>query len=155
MNLYLCTCAECRLKHNWRTMSLSNHRSADELEILIQERNAELEKTHDALKSEIEERKKVEKKIQSLANIMELSGDAIITTSFDDMITSWNKGAEHFFSYSAEEILGKPMSILEPPGLAGETEELAELIKQGDKIIHIYISSSTTPLTDCFCSYYI
>ena len=65
---------------------------------------------------------------------MESSFDAIITKSPDGIITSWNKGAEQIYGYSAGEVLGKPISILEPSILVAETEELAELIKQGDKI---------------------
>ncbi|MFY1110204.1 MAG: PAS domain S-box protein [Methanosarcinaceae archaeon] len=79
-------------------------------------------------------RKKAEEKIQNLANIVEYSNDAIITKSLDGIITTWNKGAEQIYGYSAKEILGKPISILEPSILVEEAEELAELIKQGDKI---------------------
>ena len=78
--------------------------------------------------------KKNEEKIKKLANIVESSGDAIITKSLDGIITSWNKGAEQIYGYSAEEVVGKPISILEPSILVEETEELTELIKQGDKI---------------------
>jgi PAS domain S-box-containing protein len=87
--------------------------------------------------TDITERKKVEEKTQNLANIIEYSNDAIITKSLDGIITSWNKGAEQIYGYSAKEILGKPISILEPSILVEETEELAELIKQGDRI-HSY-----------------
>ena len=68
---------------------------------------------------DITERKKSEEKIQSLANIVESSNDAIVTESLDGVITSWNKGAEHIYGYSAEEILGKSVSILEPDNLKG------------------------------------
>jgi PAS domain S-box-containing protein len=65
---------------------------------------------------------------------VESSGDAIITKSLDGIITSWNKGAEQIHGYSAEEVVGKPISILEPSMLVEETKELTELIKQGDRI---------------------
>lgn len=82
------------------------------------------------------ERKKAEEKVQSLANIVESSNDGIVTESLDGIIVSWNKGAEQIYGYSAEEILGKHMSILTPPLLVGETKELVERIKKGEKIYH-------------------
>ena len=83
---------------------------------------------------DITERKKSEEKIQNLANIVESSNDAIITESLNGIITSWNKGAEHIYGYSAEEILGKDASILEPDNLKGEINQFVGKIKQGEKI---------------------
>jgi PAS domain S-box-containing protein len=80
--------------------------------------------------------KKAEEKIRNLASIVESSNDAIITESLDGIITSWNKGAEQIYGYSAKEIIGKPISILEPSILIEEIKELVELIEQGDKIHH-------------------
>ena len=82
-------------------------------------------------------RKKAEEKIRNLASIVESSNDAIITESLDGIIASWNKGAKQIYGYSAKEIIGKPISILEPSILIEETKELVELIEQGDKI-HYY-----------------
>jgi len=80
------------------------------------------------------ERKKAEEKVQNLANIVESSNDAIITKSLDGIITSWNKGAEQIYGYSAEEILGKPVTVLIPLSLDRETVELVEMIRSGEKI---------------------
>ncbi len=83
---------------------------------------------------DITERKRSEEKIQNLANIVESSNDAIITKSFEGIITSWNKGAEQIYGYSTKEILGKNVSILEPDNLKGEIKQLGEMIRQGEKI---------------------
>ena len=83
---------------------------------------------------DITERKKTEEKIQALLNAVESSNDAIITESLECIITSWNKGAEQVFGYSAEEILGKNISILEPSDLKGEIKQFSEKIKNGKKI---------------------
>ncbi|MGB9939096.1 PAS domain S-box protein [Methanosarcina sp.] len=85
---------------------------------------------------DITERKKAEEKIQILANVVESSDDAITTKSLDGIITNWNKGAERIYGYSAEEILGKNVSILEPDELRGEIEQLIEKIKLGERIHH-------------------
>jgi PAS domain S-box-containing protein len=83
---------------------------------------------------DITENKKTEEKIQILADAVESSDDAIITESFDGIITSWNKGAEQTYGYSAEEILGKNVSVLEPEDLKGEIKQLIEKVKQREKI---------------------
>ncbi|MEN6294360.1 MAG: PAS domain S-box protein, partial [Methanobacterium sp.] len=85
---------------------------------------------------DITERKKSENEIHRLADVVKSSDDSIITKSLDGIITSWNKGAENTYGYPAEEILGKSVSILEPPQLSGETKKLIEKIKQGEKINH-------------------
>jgi PAS domain S-box-containing protein len=86
------------------------------------------------------ERKKTEEKAQNLANIVESSNDAIVTRSLDGFITSWNLGAEQIYGYSAEEILGKSAAILIPCTLENETQNLTEMVKQGEKI-HQYETS--------------
>jgi PAS domain S-box-containing protein len=109
---------------------------------------------------DITERKKAEEKIQSLANIVESSNDAIVTKSVDGIITSWNKGAEQFYGYSAEEIIGKPIFILEPSSSEGETKVLIKMVKQGERVHQyettqlrkdgrkIYVSLSLSPILD-------
>ncbi len=83
---------------------------------------------------DITENKKTEEKIKTLANAVESSNEAIVTESLECIITSWNKGAEQVYGYSAEEIIGKNASIFEPDNLKGEVKQLIEKIKQGEKI---------------------
>jgi PAS domain S-box-containing protein len=83
---------------------------------------------------DITERKKAEEKIRTLASAVESSNDAIGTMSLNGVITSWNKGAEQVYGYSAEEILEKCVSILSPPNLDKETIKLIKKIKQGERI---------------------
>ena len=93
-----------------------------------------------AIVQDITESKKAEEKIQTLADIVESSGDAILTLSLDGIITTWNKGAERIYGYASEEVLGKSVSVLAPDNLKGETEELVEKVKPGEKIQH-YVTS--------------
>jgi PAS domain S-box-containing protein len=85
---------------------------------------------------DIRERKKAEEKIQRLADVVKSSDDAIITKSLEGTIISWNRGAEQIYGYSAEEILGEPISILESYEFSQETEILINKIKNGEKIDH-------------------
>ena len=82
---------------------------------------------------DITERKKAEEKIKILANAVESSNDAIVTESLEGIIGSWNKGAEQVYGYSAQEILGKNVSIVEPENFKGEIIHLIEKIKHGEQ----------------------
>jgi PAS domain S-box-containing protein len=70
-----------------------------------------------------------------LAAIVESSGDAIIGENLDGLITSWNKGAEQIFGYSAEEVIGKPISIAAPHRV-NEMAKLLGRVRSGERIDH-------------------
>jgi PAS domain S-box-containing protein len=84
---------------------------------------------------DITEIKKAESEIQRLANVVESSNDSIITRSIEGNILSWNKGVEHTYGYTAKEVLEKNISIIIPPSLKEEENELIENIK-AKKTIH-------------------
>jgi PAS domain S-box-containing protein len=71
-----------------------------------------------------------------LASIVEFSDDAIISKTVNGIITSWNKGAERLFGYSAEEVIGKSITIVIPPERHGEEDAILKLIRRGDHIEH-------------------
>jgi two-component system, sensor histidine kinase and response regulator len=63
---------------------------------------------------DVTERKHAEKMRAFLASIVESSDDSIIGTDLDGRILSWNQGAEKLFGYTAEEALGKHITLLFP-----------------------------------------
>lgn len=69
-----------------------------------------------------------------LANIVECSQDAIIGKDLEGFVTSWNRGAEELFGYSAPEIIGQSMSILVPPERCNELPECLDKIKRGIRV---------------------
>jgi PAS domain S-box-containing protein len=64
---------------------------------------------------DITERKQVEEILRLQAQVLDQTHDAVVTTDLDNNITSWNKGAERVFGYTAEEVLGQPIAMLYPP----------------------------------------
>ncbi|HEY3333089.1 MAG TPA: diguanylate cyclase [Capsulimonadaceae bacterium] len=64
--------------------------------------------------SDITDRKREEFDLARLAAVIESSKDAIVTTTVDGMITSWNAGAEALLGYTADEMIGTQMSNLSP-----------------------------------------
>ncbi len=77
------------------------------------------------------EREKAEERNRYLAAIVASSDDAIIGTTLDGVITSWNRGAERSYGYSEGEAVGQPMSLLSPPAYGDELLELLERIRAG------------------------
>ena len=71
-----------------------------------------------------------------LASIVESSDDAIISKTLDGIITSWNKGAERLFGYTAEEAVGRPVTILIPYDRRDEERMILERIGLGERIEH-------------------
>jgi PAS domain S-box-containing protein len=83
---------------------------------------------------DVTERKRAEEQRAQLAAIVDSSDDAIIGKTLEGIIQSWNRGAEHVFGYSAEEVIGKPVTILLPPGRKGEEPAIIERLKQGERV---------------------
>ncbi len=69
-----------------------------------------------------------------LAAIVEASDDAIVSTTLDGTITSWNRGAQRIYGYSAEEAVGRTIAVLYPAELNGEAERFRERLHQGESI---------------------
>jgi PAS domain S-box-containing protein len=82
---------------------------------------------------DVTERKKAEELKARLAAIVDSSEDAVIGTTLTGGITSWNKGAELLFGYTAEEMIGAMISRLVPPGRIAEEPEIIERLKQGER----------------------
>ena len=71
-----------------------------------------------------------------LAAICEASSDAILAMTLDGIITDWNKGAGDLYGYSAEETLGRSVSLVIPASRYEELERLLKTIREGKRIEH-------------------
>jgi two-component system CheB/CheR fusion protein len=98
---------------------------------------------------DITERKRAEETNRRLAAIIESSGDAIISKDLDEIVTSWNKEAERLFGYSANEIIGKPITVLVPSDRHNEELGIIERLRQGERVLRyetIYLRKDGTAL---------
>jgi two-component system CheB/CheR fusion protein len=98
---------------------------------------------------DITERKRAEETNRRLAAIIESSGDAIISKDLDEIVTSWNKEAERLFGYSADEIIGKPITVLVPPDRHNEELGIIERLRQGERVLRyetVYLRKDGTAL---------
>ena len=85
---------------------------------------------------DITDRKRAEYYAQRLAAIVEFSDDAIVAKDLDGVITTWNRGAERLFGYTAEETIGKPITILIPHDRQDEEYEILDRIRRGEHVDH-------------------
>jgi PAS domain S-box-containing protein len=85
---------------------------------------------------DITERRRDEQARRHLAAIVESSGDAVISTDLDGHIMTWNRSAERIFGYKAEEVIGKPVTILIPPERYDEEPGILERIRRGERVEH-------------------
>ncbi len=85
---------------------------------------------------DITDRKKAEEAAQRLAAIVESSDDAIVSKDLNGIITTWNSGAERLFGYTSEEIIGKSVTMLIPPGRHDEELGILERIRRGERVDH-------------------
>jgi PAS domain S-box-containing protein len=84
------------------------------------------------LTRDITELRKAEEERTRLAMIVESSGDAIIGKTLEGIITSWNKGAEKIYGFSAQEVKGKHISILAPPEYPDEIPRTLDMVRRGE-----------------------
>ena len=73
---------------------------------------------------------------QHMAAIVESSDDAIVSKDLDGVIKSWNGGAERLFGYTAQEVIGKSITILIPAGRQNEEPAILERIRRGERVDH-------------------
>ncbi len=107
---------------------------------------------------DVTEHRQLDEERARLAQIVESSNDAIFSVSLNDIITSWNSGAEKIFGYTAKEIIGRPVFTIMPPERYGERPHILRAILQGEELRHfettrlrkdggqIYVSLTTSPI---------
>src|SRR5581483_3780703 len=101
------------------------------LETQIAARTVELTDANAALRQQLDERKKLQASLSTLAAIVENSEDAIIGKDLNGRITAWNRGAEKLYGYNAEQAIGQPVTIITPQDRRGEVEEIVSIIQSG------------------------
>ncbi|MDQ0681734.1 PAS domain S-box-containing protein [Streptomyces achromogenes] len=93
---------------------------------------------------DVSDRKAAEARINELAALVESSQDAILAKTLDGYITYWNAAAQRLYGYTAEEAIGRHVSMLAPAERRGEVSELLERLRHAEKVEHY----ETLRLTD-------
>ncbi len=84
--------------------------------------------------NDVTERRKAEQAAQELAAIVESASDAIISTTLDGRVVSWNLAADRMFGYTREEIVGRSASMLVPPGHRQNIDRHLKIMGEGNSV---------------------
>ncbi|HEV2731241.1 MAG TPA: PAS domain S-box protein [Terriglobales bacterium] len=99
-------------------------------------------------------------RLNRLAAIIESSEDAIIGKDMDGIITDWNNGAERLYGYAADEVIGKPVSLLIPADHSNDLPTIMRKMRCGESVAHyetvrqkkdgtrVDVSLSVSPIRD-------
>ncbi|MFS8086411.1 MAG: PAS domain S-box protein, partial [Acidobacteriota bacterium] len=85
---------------------------------------------------DVTEELRIDKAMRGMAAIVESTDDAIIAKNLDGIITSWNPAAARLYGYSAEEVIGKPVSILIPADRPDEEPAILAKLRRGERLDH-------------------
>ena len=95
-----------------------------------------------------------------MAMIVDSSQDAIIGKTLDGVVTHWNKGAEHVYGYTSEEMIGKSIATLAPGDRPDEIPGILEKLRGGECVDYfetvrvrkdgqrLQVSISVSPIRD-------
>ncbi len=73
---------------------------------------------------------------QLLTAVVQSSQDAIVSKNLNGIIQTWNGGAERLFGYTAEEMVGSPVTRLIPDDRMSEEPRIIERISRGERVEH-------------------
>jgi len=85
---------------------------------------------------DITDRKQAEQATNLLAAIVDSSDDAIVSKSLNGIITSWNQSAQRLFGYTAEEAVGKHITLIVPHDRYDEEAEILRRLARGERVDH-------------------
>src|SRR6266850_407729 len=108
--------------------------------------------------TDLTERRRAQEAITRLESIADSVGEAIITHTADGIITSWNRAAERIYGFLEEEVVGRHVSIINPPGSREELQKLFDRVVRRERLEpfetvrlkkggeQIFVSITTVPL---------
>jgi len=82
------------------------------------------------------ERHRDEQRTRQTAAIVDSSDEAIISKDVNGIIQSWNPAAERIYGYSADEVIGRSVTLLIPEDRLGELNAYQSRLKNGERIEH-------------------
>jgi PAS domain S-box-containing protein len=127
-------------------VALANHTvliARNRLEIPIDDSAAPIRQADGSLAGvvlvfrDVTEQRKAQQARAQMAAVAEFCGDAVFTKNLDGIIQSWNASAERIFGYRADEIIGRPVTVLFPPDRLDEEIHILGQLRQGKACVRL------------------
>jgi len=95
-----------------------------------------------------------------LQNLVQYSGDAIISIDRNAIILFWNRGAEEIYGYRPQEVIGNSLFMFDPPEIRAEHKRLIQRVFRGESVRNleqqrlrkdgqpIWVSATLSPVKD-------
>jgi PAS domain S-box-containing protein len=114
---------------HWRQPHQPTERALRPLDVLARQAADLIERslTETALRAS-------EERFRRLAAIVETTDDAVISFALDGIVTTWNRGAERLYSYTAGEMVGRPITSIIPPNRLDDEDSIITRIKRGERV---------------------
>src|SRR5262249_1187997 len=71
-----------------------------------------------------------------LAAIVDSSDDAIVSKTLNGVIITWNRAAQRMFGYTAQEAVGRHITLIIPPERRAEEDDVLARLRRGEMIDH-------------------
>jgi PAS domain S-box-containing protein len=130
--------AVCERHHRVIPTESERFYSQDPLRVI-----ARLQQRASALEQEMQVGREAEERLAQLAAIVADSDDAIVSKSLEGIIRSWNAGAERIFGYTAQEAIGRSITLIIPPQHLDEEREIIAKIRAGERVDHFETTRMT------------
>lgn len=85
---------------------------------------------------DVTELKRAEHAVAYFKAMVESADDSIVSKTLDGVITTWNEAATRLYGYTADEAVGKPITLLVPPDHRDELTGVFESLRRGERIEH-------------------
>jgi PAS domain S-box-containing protein len=83
---------------------------------------------------DVSARRRADQTSRLLASIVQSTHDAVFSKDLNAIVTSWNRGAERIFGFSAKEMIGQSILTIFPPDRADELSSIMQRVEQGERI---------------------
>ncbi len=137
-----------------------NHPSSAELKAIEEQITGPLQRMREEIQKSDADQREYYLMSRRLAAIVENSDDAIISKDLSGIVTSWNRGAERIFGYTADEMIGRSIRKIIPQDRQKEEDEILAHLRRGERWDHfetvritkdgrqIHVSLTISPIKD-------